>query len=270
MSVLKIISQMDVSPTLARMVEHAPLTQTLETSPAHAHQGILALVVRSLVRHFQEHTFCNLSQQKWNFLFFIPKSINFSDGCLSNPCRNCGTCSIDPETGSYSCACHFLFDGTQCESGMLFPRVKKTLLVIVNQKSVLSTKFDLTDYFKHNSGRGREIFIWLSHPNFSHFYFRYESCHFRYKRKRGCGAACMSNTWTALGGWDGPEVAVYRSFDTMDCMRLVEGTQESDSHVLVPGKVRYSPLGVATFANDVDILLLHYGILLIYLIYKAF
>ena len=36
---------MDVSPILARMVEHLPLAQTLETSPVHAHQGILDFIV---------------------------------------------------------------------------------------------------------------------------------------------------------------------------------------------------------------------------------
>ena len=44
---------MDVSPILARIVEHVPLTQILETSPVLAHQALLASVVSSLVSCLQ-------------------------------------------------------------------------------------------------------------------------------------------------------------------------------------------------------------------------
>ena len=44
---------MDVSLTLAKMVEHVPLIQILETFPVYAHQAMLVLVVSSLVSCFQ-------------------------------------------------------------------------------------------------------------------------------------------------------------------------------------------------------------------------
>ena len=49
MLLLQFNYQMDVSPVPAKMVQHAPLTQTLETSPVHTHQAILVSVVSSLV-----------------------------------------------------------------------------------------------------------------------------------------------------------------------------------------------------------------------------
>ena len=74
----------------------------------------------------------------------------------------------------------------------------------------------------------------------------------------------MTGTWTPPDGWDEPEVVVYRSFDTMDCMRLMEGTQESDSLVLVPGKVGHSHSIVRCcfFVSEFDVslaILLYYS-----------
>ena len=42
---------------------------------------------------------------------------------------------------------------------------------------------------------------------------------------------------TALSGWTGPDAAIYRSFDSSDCLVLMEGITKINYLHLVSGKV---------------------------------
>ena len=41
--------------------------------------------------------------------------------------------------------------------------------------------------------------------------------------------------------WDGPHAVLYRSFDTLAGIKLMEGNRTIDYDVLIPGKVNHDP-----------------------------
>ena len=45
--------------------------------------------------------------------------------------------------------------------------------------------------------------------------------------------------WEPLSGWTGPNSALYRSFDDLDGLVLMEGNERVDSITLVSGKVNH-------------------------------
>ena len=44
--------------------------------------------------------------------------------------------------------------------------------------------------------------------------------------------------WTEADGWTGPEPVLYWSFDSLDGLMLMEGTEQRDYDALTEGKVR--------------------------------
>ena len=49
----------------------------------------------------------------------------------------------------------------------------------------------------------------------------------------------LSVEWTPLSDWVGPKSAFYRSFDNVDCLFLIEGTELSNYTAIFPGIVRW-------------------------------
>ena len=50
--------------------------------------------------------------------------------------------------------------------------------------------------------------------------------------------ACIpSYSWDPPAGWTGPDPVVYRSFDNLECITLMEGTEEANFS-LISGKVQ--------------------------------
>ena len=45
---------------------------------------------------------------------------------------------------------------------------------------------------------------------------------------------------SAPRGWNGPPAVLYRSFDTLTGIKLMEGNSQIDYDALIPGKVNYN------------------------------
>ena len=58
-------------------------------------------------------------------------------------------------------------------------------------------------------------------------------CHFYSSLVPDCN---VSYTWTPPTGWNGSNLVVYRSFDNLECITLIEGTQQAN-YAFIAGKV---------------------------------
>ena len=50
--------------------------------------------------------------------------------------------------------------------------------------------------------------------------------------------SCSAAEWTPPTQWTGPYNVLYRNFDNMDCLILMEGTELRHFDAMAPGKVR--------------------------------
>ena len=64
------------------------------------------------------------------------------------------------------------------------------------------------------------------------------SCECQVYRGEQCEEEKSRIVWTPPFGWTGPDPVLYRSFDNMDGLMLMEGTERKNSSTLVPGQVR--------------------------------
>ena len=54
------------------------------------------------------------------------------------------------------------------------------------------------------------------------------------------GSILGPGRWTEAGGWTGPEPILYWSFDNLDRLVLMEGTEQKDYDALTEGKVGHN------------------------------
>ena len=70
-----------------------------------------------------------------------------------------------------------------------------------------------------------------------------------------------TESWTRPSGWTGPDPVVYRSFDNLDCLTLMEGEQQPII-IIFPvftcvGKVLYDFKTILILNNNNNIFRLH-------------
>ena len=111
MGIFKFFSQMDVSPILAKMMEHVPLTKALEAGSA------LCNFIDFCCQNYCENSGRYVDEADGSRCECSPgfygSECEEPDDCYPDPCFNGATCTDG--NGEYSCSCTPGYYGTNCE-----------------------------------------------------------------------------------------------------------------------------------------------------------